>query len=238
MIDLNKLIDWYNSRRSKLTYSMHGSRNGADGTADCSGAMTEALYYAGASQYAYLYSTVTLSNYLAYNSFTCISKNEDWNAKKGDVVLMSWGSSMAESGGSGGHVGVMLDDVNFISVDYSTGGASGSAVSSHNWNSYYAITSPKYIEVWRYNLQPKVNNPSVKTATNPPAAALSAAGTYKIISNVAYVRDKPSDTSNIVATYNLGDTVNILSVQNGWASYIGITSGLVRYIRVANMKLI
>lgn len=39
------LINWFESRRGKLTYSMYGSRNGSDGTADCSGAISQALTY-------------------------------------------------------------------------------------------------------------------------------------------------------------------------------------------------
>ena len=34
------LINWFESRRGKLTYSMYGSRNGSDGTADCSGSVS------------------------------------------------------------------------------------------------------------------------------------------------------------------------------------------------------
>ena len=41
------LINWFESRRGKLTYSMYGSRNGSDGTADCSGSVSQALKEAG-----------------------------------------------------------------------------------------------------------------------------------------------------------------------------------------------
>ncbi|MDR0300623.1 MAG: hypothetical protein LBI13_11195 [Streptococcaceae bacterium] len=150
-IDLNKLVDWFNQRKGKLTYSMTGSRNGADSTADCSGSVTQALADAGATPYAYLYSTVSLGGYLQANAFSCIARNTAWDAQKGDVVLMSWGADMASSGGAGGHVGVMSSHDNFISTDYSTGGATGTAVSEHNWNSYYNTSQPSYIEVWRYN---------------------------------------------------------------------------------------
>lgn len=33
-----EIVSWFENRVGQLTYSMTGSRNGADGTADCSGA--------------------------------------------------------------------------------------------------------------------------------------------------------------------------------------------------------
>ena len=150
-IDLNSVVNWFDARKGLLTYSMTGSRNGADGTADCSGSITQALRDAGATAYAYLYSTVTLGSYLSANGFTRISENQSWDAQRGDVVLMSWGPGMQYSGGAGGHVGVMKDHDTFISTDYWTGGQAGAAVSEHNWDTYYSVNKPAYIEVWRQN---------------------------------------------------------------------------------------
>ena len=138
-IDNNKAISWFDIRKGLLTYSMYGSRNGADGTADCSGSVTQAIRDSGASPYAYLYSTATLGGYLSANGYTRISENQSWDAQRGDIVLMSWGPSMAYSGGAGGHVGIMKDHDTFISVDYWTGGQVGTAVSEHEWNYYYSV---------------------------------------------------------------------------------------------------
>ncbi len=149
VVNNNLSVSWFDTRKGKLTYSMYGSRNGTDGTADCSGSTTQAIKDSGGSQYAYLYSTVTLSSYLSQNGYTRISANQSWDAQRGDVVLMSWGPSMAYSSGAGGHVGVMKDASVFISVDYWTGGQAGTAVSEHDWNYYYIVQKPAYIEVWR-----------------------------------------------------------------------------------------
>lgn len=148
-IDNNKAVSWFENRKGLLTYSMGGSRNGTDGTADCSGAITQALRDSGASPYAYLYSTVTIGGYLSANGYNRISENQSWDAKRGDIILMSWGPGMQYSGGAGGHVGVMKDSSVFISVDYWTGGQAGTAVSEHNWDYYYSVNKPQYIEVWR-----------------------------------------------------------------------------------------
>lgn len=163
-IDNNRAISWFDIRKGLLTYSMYGSRNGTDGTADCSGSITQAIRDALGSPYAYLYSTVTLGGYLSVNGYTRISVNESWDAQRGDIVLLSWGPGMQYSSGAGGHVGIMKDHSTFISVDYWTGGQAGTAVSEHNWDYYYSVNKPQYIEVWRQNgatPQPTPEKPDV-----------------------------------------------------------------------------
>lgn len=58
------IVNWFVNHRGKLTYSMYGSRNGADGTADCSGSISQALKEAGIGIQG-LPSTVTLGQQLA-----------------------------------------------------------------------------------------------------------------------------------------------------------------------------
>lgn len=177
----NLAVSWFDTRKGKLTYSMYGSRNGTDGTADCSGSTTQAIKDSGGSQYAYLYSTVTLSSYLSQNGYTRISANQSWDAQRGDVVLMSWGPSMAYSSGAGGHVGVMKDASVFISVDYWTGGQAGTAVSEHDWNYYYSVQKPAYIEVWRLTgSQPAPQpQPTPKPQPQPKPQPASAIQQFK-----------------------------------------------------------
>ena len=168
-IDNNKAVSWFENSKGLLTYSMYGSRNGTDGTADCSGSITQALRDSGASPYAYLYSTVTLGGYLSANGYTRISENQSWDAQRGDIVLMSWGPGMQYSGGAGGHVGIMKDGITFISVDYWTGGQAGTAVSEHEWNYYYSVNKPRYIEVWRQNVASPQAAPEKPAASNTSA---------------------------------------------------------------------
>ena len=168
-IDNNKAVSWFENRKGLLTYSMNASRNGTDGTADCSGSITQALRDSGASPYAYLYSTVTLGGYLSANGYNRISENQSWDAQRGDIVLMSWGPGMQYSGGAGGHVGIMKDGITFISVDYWTGGQAGTAVSEHEWNYYYSVNKPQYIEVWRQNRTAPQPTPDKPAASNTSA---------------------------------------------------------------------
>lgn len=183
-MNTDALINWFESRRGKLTYSMAGSRNGSDGTADCSGSVSQALKEAGVNIVG-LPSTVTLGSQLANNGFIRVSKNTDWDAQRGDIVLMSWGPDMSSSGGAGGHVGCMEDSNTFISVDYFTGGAVGQAVSSHNWDQYYALERPVYIEVWRYNGTGGNQQPNTTVTQTPTRKPNSKA--YYLANDVAFV---------------------------------------------------
>ena len=176
-IDNNKAISWFDIRKGLLTYSMYGSRNGTDGTADCSGSITQAIRDAGGSPYAYLFSTVTLGGYLSANGYNRISENQSWDAQRGDIILMSWGPGMQYSGGAGGHVGIMKDHDTFISTDYWTGGQAGTAVSEHNWDYYYSVNKPQYIEVWRQNGATPQPTPDKPTTSDTNAIAqFKAAG--------------------------------------------------------------
>lgn len=181
------LINWFESRLGKLTYSMYGSRNGSDGTADCSGAISQALKEAGVNIVG-LPSTVTLGSQLANNDFYRVSKNEDWNGQRGDIILMSWGADMSQSGGAGGHVGVMMDSVNFISCDYSTQGAVGQAINTYPWNDYYVANKPSYIEVWRYaDTAPQTNN-QANTAVVPQSKAYYEANEVKYVNGIFQIK--------------------------------------------------
>lgn len=168
-VDLNKLVGWYDRHVGELTYSMIGSRNGTDGTADCSGSTTQAVYEAGGIKYDRLYSTVKLGDYLAKNGFKRIAQNQDWDGQRGDIILMSWGSSMATSGGAGGHVGVLKDGSTFISTDFWTGGQDNTAVSEHNWNDYYnteVANGLQYVEAWRLTDSTPANDKPVNPAND------------------------------------------------------------------------
>lgn len=181
------IVNWFVNNRGKLTYSMYGSRNGADGTADCSGSMSQALKEAGIPIQG-LPSTVTLGKQLANNGFYRVSINQDWDALTGDIVMMSWGADMASSGGAGGHVGVMMDSVNFISCDYSTQGAQGQAINTYPWNDYYAANKPNYIEVWRYSdTAPQTNN-QANTVIVPQEKAYYEANDVQFVNGIWQIK--------------------------------------------------
>lgn len=178
---MGNIGNWFVARRGQITYSMTGSRNGSDGTGDCSGTISQALKDNGFNIQG-LPSTVTLGSQLAANGWVRISRNEDWHAQAEDIVLMSWSADMAGSGGAGGHVGVMLDSVNFISCDFSTQGAVGQAINTYPWDSYYGWNQPAYIEVWRYT-------GAVPDKQVPATVAQPKSKAYYEASEVKFVND-------------------------------------------------
>lgn len=181
------IVNWFVNHRGLLTYSMLGSRNGADGTADCSGSISQALKEAGIPIQG-LPSTVTLGQQLANNGFYRVSINQDWDAQTGDIILMSWGADMSSSGGAGGHVGVMMDGTYFISCDYSTQGAAGQAINTYPWDDYYGWNKPAYIEVWRYaDTAPQTNN-QANTTVQPQEKAYYEANEVKYINGIWQIK--------------------------------------------------
>lgn len=167
-IDQNRVIQWFTSHEGNLTYSMYGSRNGADGTADCSGSMTQAIYEAGGTPYSWLYSTEYIHDYLKQNNYELVAENSDWNAKKGDIVV--WGKR-GESAGAGGHIGVISKDdpgATFLSTCYYTGGQTGTAVQNIDYNYFASLDNWPYTYVYRYkgNKTPTKPTTAVKKATS------------------------------------------------------------------------
>ncbi|MDF7637593.1 peptidoglycan amidohydrolase family protein [Leuconostocaceae bacterium ESL0958] len=137
-VDTEKVLSWFYHHQGQLTYSMSGSRNGDDGTADCSGAMTQALYEAGASKPAYLYNTDSLHGYLQQNGYHLIAENQPWQAQRGDIVI--WGTQ-GNSAGSAGHVQIMTSPDRAFSVNYAHGDQVGAASSEWNYQNAYNVTS-------------------------------------------------------------------------------------------------
>lgn len=148
-VDINKVINWFDRHMGVLTYSMYGSRNGADGTADCSGSMTQALYEAGASKPAYLYSTETIHQYLLNNGFELVAENEEFTAKRGDIPVFG---KRGSSAGGAGHIGIIsTDDPNalLLSTSYWTAGATGTAVQNVPFDEMWQADNSPYFYVYR-----------------------------------------------------------------------------------------
>lgn len=151
-----KVIDWFNKHRGHITYSMDGSRIGTDGTADCSGSIVIALKESTGVPFQYVYNTVTLGGYLAKCGYSRVltgnSSGSNLNqVKDEDIILLSCGNSMAESGGAGGHTGVISGGgKNITSTCYYTQGEKNTAIQDITLNrDYLTYDGFKYYEVWR-----------------------------------------------------------------------------------------
>jgi len=150
-VDINKVISWFDNHMGKISYSMTGSRNGSDGTGDCSGTMTQALYEAGASKPTYLYSTETIHPYLINNGFSLYAENKSWTATRGDIVVMV---KRGEAAGAFGHIGVIsTNDPNalLLSTSFWTGGESRTAVGNVKFDEMWEADGSPYFYVYRQN---------------------------------------------------------------------------------------
>ena len=149
-----RVINWFLQREGKITYSMYGSRTGADGTADCSGSMTMALRTAGASAPQIIYSTETLHSYLLNNGYYLAyeGRGQEATLQYGDVII--WGKKAASLGGNG-HTMVTTgsgDNPTVISTCYLTQGQRGTAIQEVNYDWYWNDDNRPYQYVYRlYN---------------------------------------------------------------------------------------
>lgn len=145
-----RLLSWFYHRIGKITYSMYGSRNGRDGTADCSGSVTQALYEASGVRYATLYNTDSLHGYLRQLGYHLAYENRGYTYPQvGDVII--WGRR-GYSGGEFGHTGVVSGsgaDAKMISTNYYTNGQKNTAVQDLPYFSYWAYDEYPYYYVYR-----------------------------------------------------------------------------------------
>ena len=149
-----RIINWFLQREGKITYSMYGSRTGADGTADCSGSMTMALRTAGASAPQIIYSTETLHGYLLNNGYYLAYEGKgETSLQYGDVII--WGKKAASLGGNG-HTMVATgsgDNPTVISTCYLTEGERGTAIQEVNYDWYRNLADYPYQYVYRLKNQ-------------------------------------------------------------------------------------
>lgn len=141
-----RVIDWFRSREGRLTYSQWGARNGSDGTADCSGAITQSIRDAGGYDYGHIYHDNydtkhnDFYNYIVNNGYHQVYEGRaQYTPQYGDIVV--WNPYAGN-----GHAMVISsfgDNPNVISVCGYTNDAPGTAVQEFNYNWY-----------WRYAGQP------------------------------------------------------------------------------------
>lgn len=138
-----RVIDWFRNRRGRLTYSQWGSRNGSDGTADCSGSITQAIRDAGGYNYGHIYHDNydtkhwDFYSYITGNGYHQVySGRGQYTPQYGDIVV--W--NPFESNGRSGHAMVIStfgDNPNVISVCGYTHNQRGTAVQEFNYNWYW-----------------------------------------------------------------------------------------------------
>lgn len=146
-----RVLDWFRARRHHLTYSQYGSRNGADGTADCSGSMSQALRDAGAG-YGALYSTETLHGYLTANGYYLAGQGTGYlQVQYGDIII--WGRRGYSSGDAGHTVAISQygSGQNILCISTCGYGEDhpGEAVQEYNYYNYWRDDGSPYQYVYR-----------------------------------------------------------------------------------------
>lgn len=112
----------YDLRLKNIRYSMVGSRTGADRTGDCSGTIYQGLRNAGATNAGWVLNTDSMHGWLAQNDFERIAENQEWDAKRGDIVIFG---KKGASGGTAGHVVLFINKRQIIHCTYKTATANG-----------------------------------------------------------------------------------------------------------------
>lgn len=111
-----------------VTYSQGGSRSGADGTADCSGAVYASLNAGGAN--LPLGNTDSMFRDLPSIGFSKVNPPYAY----GDIFV--WGIE-GQSGGNAGHTGIFVDKDNVIHCNFSANG-----VSIDNYAAIHSYSNP------------------------------------------------------------------------------------------------
>lgn len=146
-----RLIDWFRSRKGRLTFSMTGSRTGADGTADCSGSVSEALREAGATNTGLIYDTETIGPYLEQNGYYVASSGWQFQpVQYGDLVI--WGIPGHSANGAGHMVLVSSHGSNPSCIStqwFVTHGAPGTAVYEDSYYRCWLLHGRMYSTVYR-----------------------------------------------------------------------------------------
>lgn len=110
MVNIDKQIEWAKARRG-YGYNMSGSRNGSDGTFDCSSFICYSIQENGGTKMKWVYNTDSMHDYLIENGYELISFNKSWDMKKGDIIITG---IKGQSGGAAGHTALAIDGTNII----------------------------------------------------------------------------------------------------------------------------
>lgn len=189
-IDMNIAIqNMERLERNKVWYSMNGSRDGSDGSGDCSGTVVSSIWKAGASKPSWLYNTDSMHAWLLANGFKLISASSSWDAKRGDVVI--WGQKGA-SGGAAGHTFIFKDKNTIIDCAYQGENRNPAVKSRPEPSALY----PRYFYVYRYGGGTPTPAPSapIKPNETPQTGNLTwykEKGTFTLTENI-WLRTVPS----------------------------------------------
>ena len=206
MINIDVAIDYmYGLRARNIRYSMKYSRTGADGTGDCSGTLYAALRKAGATNAGWVLNTDSMHDWLLKNGFRLIARNQEWCAKRGDVVIFG---EKGKSGGIAGHVVIFISNTQIIHCTWKSDAVNGVFVENE------ATACPYSMGWYVYRLDQQAstsqNQPKPNTQVSKPAADIqwiSEKWHFKLAENIN-LRTAPNTNASIIAKLGSGSMVN------------------------------
>ncbi|MEI5994036.1 peptidoglycan amidohydrolase family protein [Candidatus Enterococcus mansonii] len=234
MANIEKMIQWMNEKKGKVTYSMN-ARLGPN-SYDCSSAVYFALINGGFLPAQTMGNTDTLFAHLEHAGWKQVPKDATGNypAKRGDIFI--WGNR-GSSGGAAGHTGIFSD--NNDAIIHCNYGHNGITINDHDtiW-SLNGCPCPA-ITIYRYGAsnhsEPKPQpQPSPST---PSAGLIPLSGTFYPDRQLAVSRDtNPDDYASPALDYYLPGMAihyDYYIHSNGyvWISYLDYGSNR-RYVAV------
>lgn len=150
---LEKMVQWFESRRGKVTYSM--TYRGGPNSYDCSSSIYYAMLFAGfRDTLGWAFSTELEHDMLVANGFQLVAENKPFTLQRGDVII--WGRRGA-SAGAAGHTMLATSSSDIIHCNF---GANGISV-----NNYASYAAGKGYYTYLYRLKGAVTNESASVTT-------------------------------------------------------------------------
>lgn len=203
MIDMDTAIDYmYGLRAKNIRYSMDYSRTGADGTGDCSGTVYAALRKAGASDAGWVLNTDSMHDWLLKNGFRLIACNQEWHAKRGDIVIFG---EKGKSGGAAGHVVIFISHIQIIHCTWKNDAVNGVFVENEG-------TACPYSMGWYvYRLDQQATTSHSKSSTQASQLATDIhwiSEKWHFVTNTPiYLRTAPTVQSDKIALLGTGSCI-------------------------------
>lgn len=203
MIDMDTAIDYmYGLRAKSIRYSMDYSRTGADGTGDCSGTVYAALRKAGASDAGWVVNTDSMHDWLLKNGFRLIACNQEWHAKRGDIVIFG---EKGKSGGAAGHVVIFISHIQIIHCTWKSDSVNGVFVENE------ATACPYRMSWYVYRLDQQATTSHSKSSTQASQLATDIhwiSEKWHFVTNTPiYLRTAPTVQSDKIALLGTGSCI-------------------------------
>ena len=202
MINIDVAIDYmYDLRTKNIRYSMDYSRTGVDGTGDCSGTLYAALRKAGATNAGWVLNTDSMHDWLLKNGFRLIARNQEWHAKRGDIVIFG---EKGKSANAAGHVVIFINNTQIIHCTWKSDAVNGVFVENEATACPYSMGW----YVYRLDQQQATQQPTqqAKPATQPGINWISEKWHFTTNTSI-YLRTAPNVKAPEIALLGSGSYV-------------------------------